>query len=139
MAHNFAQPGALRGPARGHRRFRRALRARRPTSRGCTSTRRRSRPPAAIAQGFVGGAYDQLLFDASASTDADGQPLSYLWDLGDGVTRTGEKVLHAYAEPGEYSVRLGVADGTGLACGQTWDEIKVDVRSRDQAQEQAQR
>ena len=75
-------------------------------------------PPVAAAggdrEGFVGGAHDQLLFDASASTDADGQPLSYLWDLGDGVTRTGEKVLHAYAEPGEYAVRLGVADGTGL-------------------------
>ena len=100
-------------------------------------------PPVAAAgadrQGLVGGAYDQLLFDAAASTDADGQPLSYLWDLGDGVTRTGEKVLHAYSEPGEYVVRLGVADSTGLPCGQTWDEIKVDVRNRDQAREQAQR
>jgi large repetitive protein len=100
-------------------------------------------PPVAVAgddrQGFVGGAYDQLLFDAGASTDADGQPLSYLWDLGDGVTRTGEKVLHAYSEPGEYVVRLGVADSTGLPCGQTWDEIKVDMRNRDQAEEQAQR
>ena len=27
--------------------------------------------------------------------------------------------------PGDYAVRLGVADGTGLSCGQTWDEIKV--------------
>ena len=60
-------------------------------------------PPVAVAgpdrKGFVGGAYDQLLFDASASSDADGQPLSFTWDLGDGVTRTGEKVLHAYASP----------------------------------------
>ena len=139
MVHSFAQPGDLRGPSLGHRRFRRELRDAPPMSRRCTSTRRRSRSPAAIAQGFVGGAYDQLLFDAAASSDADGQPLSYLWDLGDGVTRTGEKVLHAYAEPGEYVVRLGVSDGTGLACGQSWDEIKVDVRDRDQAQEQAQR
>ena len=93
-------------------------------------------PPVAVAgpdrQGFVGGAYDQLLFDASASSDADGQPLTYVWDLGDGVTRTGEKVLHAYSKPGEYKVRLGVADGTGLACGQSSTEIKVDARSRDQ-------
>ena len=113
------------------------LRHGRPTSRRSTSTRRRSRSPASDRQGFVGGAYDQLLFDGAGSSDADGQPLSYLWDLGDGVTRTGEKVLHAYAEPGEYAVRLGVADGTGLACGQTWDEIKVDVRSRDQAADEA--
>jgi PKD repeat protein len=93
-------------------------------------------PPVAVAgpdrQAFVGGAYDQLLFDASASSDADGQPLSYAWDLGDGVTRTGEKVLHAYAKPGEYTARLTVADGTELPCGQSSAEIKVDARSRDQ-------
>jgi large repetitive protein len=92
-------------------------------------------PPVAAAggdrDGFVGGAYDQLLFDASASTDADGEPLSFLWDLGDGVTRSGAKVQYAYTEPGEYAVRLGVADGTGLVCGQTWDEIKVSVRRRE--------
>jgi plastocyanin len=92
-------------------------------------------PPVAEAggdrDGFVGGAYDHLLFDASASTDADGEPLSFLWDLGDGVTRSGAKVAHAYTEPGEYAVRLGVADGTGLGCGQTWDEIKVSVRRRE--------
>ncbi len=92
-------------------------------------------PPVAVAgpdrKGFVGGAYDQLLFDASASSDADGQPLTYVWDLGDGVTRTGEKVLHAYGEPGEYKVRLSVSDGTGLACGQSAVEIKVDAQSRE--------
>ncbi len=92
-------------------------------------------PPVANAgpdrQGFVGGAYDQLLFDASGSSDADGQPLSYVWDLGDGTTRTGEKVLHAYGKPGEYNVRLSVSDGTGLACGQSLAEIKVDARSRE--------
>jgi PKD repeat protein len=80
----------------------------RATSRGFGSTRHRSRSP----------------------TDADGEPLSFLWDLGDGVTRAGEKVLHAYTEPGEYAVRLGVADGTGLSCGQASDEIKVSVQRR---------
>jgi PKD repeat protein len=97
-------------------------------------------PPVAVAgddrQGFVGGAYDQLLFDAAGSSDPDGQPLTYVWDLGDGTTRTGEKVLHAFAEPGEYTVRLGVTDGTGLACGQSWNEIKVDVRAHDRLQAQ---
>jgi PKD repeat protein len=92
-------------------------------------------PPLAVAgsdkDGFVGGAYDHVLFDASASTDADGEPLSFLWDLGDGVTRPGEKILHAYTEPGEYAVRLGVADGTGLSCGEAWDEIKVSVQRRE--------
>jgi PKD repeat protein len=92
-------------------------------------------PPLAVAGdnqgGFVGGAHDNLLFDASMSTDADGEPLSYVWDLGDGITRTGEKVLHTYGEEGEYAVRLAVSDGTGLACGQSSAEIKVDVRRRE--------
>jgi PKD repeat protein len=92
-------------------------------------------PPLAVAGGdrggFVGGAHDGLLFDASQSADADGRPLSYVWDLGDGITRTGEKVLHSYGEEGEYVVRLAVSDGSGLACGQSLDEIKVDVRRRE--------
>ncbi|MGH6920581.1 MAG: PKD domain-containing protein, partial [Geminicoccaceae bacterium] len=92
-------------------------------------------PPLAVAGGdrggFVGGAHDNLLFDASLSSDADGEPLSYVWDLGDGITRTGEKVLHGYGEEGEYAVRLAVSDGSGLACGQSSDEVKVDVRRRE--------
>jgi PKD repeat protein len=91
-------------------------------------------PPMAVAggdrDGLVGGAHDTLLFDASTSTDADGEPLSYVWDLGDGITRTGEKVLHSYGEAGAYAVRLAVSDGSGLSCGQASDEIKVDVRRR---------
>jgi PKD repeat protein len=138
VAHNFAQPGL----------YQVRLSVTDDSGASCATATDTAQvhvntPPVAAAgtdrQGFVGGAYDQLLFDAGASTDADGQPLSYVWDLGDGVTRTGEKVLHAYSEPGEYVVRLGVVDSTGLPCGQTWDEIKVDMRKRDQAQEQAQR
>ena len=92
-------------------------------------------PPLAVVggdrYGFVGGAHDDLLFDASASTDADGEPLSFVWDLGDGVTRTGEKVLHNYDEAGDYVVRLAVSDGTGLACGQSSDGTTVAVRRRE--------
>ncbi len=92
-------------------------------------------PPLAVVGGdrggFVGGAHDDLLFDASASTDADGGPLSFVWDLGDGVTRTGEKVLHNYDKAGDYVVRLAVSDGTGLACGQSSDGTTVAVRRRE--------
>jgi PKD repeat protein len=91
-------------------------------------------PPVAEAggdqKGFVGGAHDQLLFDASSSRDDDGQPLSFLWDFGDGVTVAGEKVLHAYDEPGVYPVRLSVSDGSGLACGQAADGATVAVQQR---------
>ena len=93
------------------------------------------RPPVARAggdrAGFVGGAHDALLFDASASEAADGQPLSYSWDMGDGSALAGEKVRHGYAKPGLYPVRLTVSDGSGLACGSATDAVHVSVRRRD--------
>jgi PKD repeat protein len=91
-------------------------------------------PPVADAgpdrEGFAGGAHDHILFDASGSSDADGEVLSYLWDFGDGVTSSGEKVLHAFAEPGVYTVRLTAIDGSGLPCGQATDELTVTIRDR---------
>ncbi len=91
-------------------------------------------PPVAQAggdlTGYVGGAHDELLFDASASKGRDGRPLAYEWDLGDGTVLAGERVRHAYAKPGQYPVRLTVSDDSGLACGKAADSIKVEVDSR---------
>ena len=95
------------------------------------STRRRWCRSDGDREGFVGGAHDQLLFDASASAGADGHPLSYLWDLGDGVVLAGDKVRHSYAKPGTYPVRLTVSDGSGLACGQASEVVEVSVRTRE--------
>lgn len=81
-------------------------------------------------RGFVGGAHDELLLDASASTHPDGVPLTFRWELGDGSVLTGAKVRHAFAEPGVYPVRLIASDGSGLACGQAVGQMEVDVRAR---------
>ena len=81
-------------------------------------------------QAFLGAAYDAVVFDAAESTDADGDPLTYAWDFGDGTSDTGPTVTHAYTSPGRYVVRLTVWDGTGLPCGQSQDEVIVDVRER---------
>jgi large repetitive protein len=92
-------------------------------------------PPTAAAggdrDGFAGGAHDQILFDASGSSDADGEVLSYRWDFGDGVSLSGEKVLHAFAEPGVYTVRLTASDGSGLTCGEATDELTVTINERE--------
>jgi PKD repeat protein len=92
-------------------------------------------PPVARAlgdrTGMVGGAHDLLTLDASQSTDADGQPLSFLWELGDGITRAGARILHRYTQPGEYAVRLVVDDGSGLVCGRASEEFPVAVRQRE--------
>src|SRR6185295_1789399 len=51
-------------------------------------------------------------FDASASSDADGDPLSYSWDFGDGARSTAATAAHVYPR-GAYTARLAVRDGKG--------------------------
>lgn len=57
-------------------------------------------------------------FDASASSDVDGQIVSYKWDFGDGLTAEGKKVSNTYSTVGRYTVILTVTDNdnyTGTA------------------------
>ncbi len=52
-------------------------------------------------------------FDASGSSDANDDPLSYAWDFGDGTTGTGATPSHTFTDPGVYTVTLTVEDGNG--------------------------
>ena len=56
-----------------------------------------------------------VAFDGTRSIDADGDPLTFRWDFGDGMTGVGAKVLHIYAEGGTYPVVLVVDDGKALS------------------------
>ena len=52
-------------------------------------------------------------FDASTSTDADGDTLTYSWDFGDDAgTDTGVNPSYTYADYDTYTVTLIVNDGT---------------------------
>ncbi len=53
----------------------------------------------------------EVIFDASGSTDPDGDDLTYIWDFGDRETGSGEVVSNQYILPGEYTVSLIVSDG----------------------------
>lgn len=61
----------------------------------------------------VGVAEENMSFDATTSTDADGDDLRYRWDFGDGTTTqfgANPIAVHAFDEEGTYTVRLTVED-----------------------------
>ncbi len=49
-------------------------------------------------------------FDASGSTDSDGNIVSYIWDFGDGTSSTGINPNHTYSSSGFFDVTLTVVD-----------------------------
>jgi len=74
-----------------------------------------SRKPEAAFEASVysGGAPLEVVFDASDSSDPDGDPLSFFWDFGDGSTGEGSTVVHRFMNVGTYTVTLVVDDGRG--------------------------
>ncbi|MEM9666658.1 MAG: S8 family serine peptidase, partial [Bacteroidota bacterium] len=81
-------------------------------ARGALGGGAANQPPVANAtasttQASVG---ETITFDASGSTDADGQIVSYLWSFGDGTTSTQSVTTHAYAAAGTYALSLTVTD-----------------------------
>jgi PKD repeat protein len=62
----------------------------------------------ATASGTLG-----VAVNAAASTDPDGDALSFAWDFGDGATATGQTASHTYAAAGTYPITLTVDDGHG--------------------------
>ncbi|NNF17271.1 MAG: PKD domain-containing protein, partial [Gammaproteobacteria bacterium] len=52
-------------------------------------------------------------FDASGSTDSDGDIVAYQWDVGDGATSGDALFTHTYTTPGTYTVVLHVTDNSG--------------------------
>ena len=70
-------------------------------------------PQADAGLGYTGDEDQAILFDASASVDYDGDPLTYEWDFGDGTTAATSQptIEHEYAWGDTFTVGLTVSDG----------------------------
>jgi len=69
-------------------------------------------PPIANPGGpYLGAINTAIAFDGRASSDPDGDPLTYAWDFGDGATGDGAQPSHSYTAAGIYDVCLTVNDG----------------------------
>lgn len=79
-------------------------------------------PPVAsfTATPASGNAPLTVLFDAAASSDADGSITGYSWNFGDGsVSGTGVAPSHLYTTAGAFTVTLTVADDAGGTASST--------------------
>jgi PKD repeat protein len=67
-------------------------------------------PVAAFTSTCVGG---DCVFDASTSTDGDGDITSYTWSFGDGDTAASSAPSHTFSTSGTFDVTLTVTDNGG--------------------------
>lgn len=71
-------------------------------------------PTASVDGPYTSSPGKLIYLDASASSDPDGDVLSYHWDFGDGVTASGPEVAHTFAASGVYQVKVRVTDPGAL-------------------------
>jgi len=71
--------------------------------------------PNASAYPYARQAPVDVKFSSHGTFDPDAQPLTYLWDFGDGKTSTGANPTHTYLSLGTFSVTLTVTDSSGAS------------------------
>lgn len=72
-------------------------------------------PPVARPGGPYNSTNGTVVFDGRASSDPDGDPITYRWTFGDGSTSEAAQPTHEYSADGSFSVSLIVTDDKGAA------------------------
>src|SRR5690606_35753665 len=74
-----------------------------------------NQPPLAVAAVSPGAPTvgEVVTFDASGSSDPDGQITSYAWTFGDGQSSNQAIATHTYTQAGTYTINLTVTDDKG--------------------------
>ncbi|TMP41133.1 hypothetical protein CWB96_15490 [Pseudoalteromonas citrea] len=87
-------------------------------------------PPSAVASASVtSGEYPLTVnFEASESSDLDGDPLTFSWDFGNGSTSNEPNPAHVFNEEGIFSVTLTVNDGVNSSISES---INIQVSAPD--------
>jgi PKD repeat protein len=85
-------------------------------------------PVADINSPSVGYVNDLLLFSASGSYDPDDDPLTFMWDFGDGNISDEENPTHMYDHPGDFKVTLQVEDNDGALDS---DSKKIEISNKE--------
>ncbi|MCP4713006.1 MAG: PKD domain-containing protein, partial [Planctomycetes bacterium] len=70
-----------------------------------------------------------IFFDATGTTDADGDQINYEWNFGDGTTGNGMKVSHRYTRPGHYQAMLTAIDNSITDCKISTQIIPVIINT----------
>ena len=82
-----------------------------------------NRPPVAVmASDKLSGTSPLVVnFNSTGSNDPDGNPITYLWDFGDGTTSTAANPSHTFSATGSrgFTVKLTVSDNQGLSDSKT--------------------
>ncbi|MBF0217625.1 MAG: PKD domain-containing protein [Candidatus Omnitrophica bacterium] len=73
------------------------------------------------------------IYNGLASSDPDGDKLSYFWDFGDGATATGATPEHTYTKPGTYKITFRVDDNTGTPCSTSYSCYEADIHENPTA------
>lgn len=86
--------------------------------------------PKAVIHAPSQAAVEQVVtFDASASEGGGADIVSWEWDFGDGERASGERVEHAYAQPGRYYISLKVTTDSGSQCDQVTQSSVITVNA----------